>query len=76
MAIEKTKQQQKQFKAKDVEKAQEVQAAYIAGMTKTAQILTSQLRDVAQDFCLEVWNKALNVARVMLLGLMLLGGSV
>ena len=33
-------------------------------MTKTAQSLIAQLRDVAQAFCLEVWNEALNVVGV------------
>lgn len=40
------------------------QVAYDAGMTKTAQSLTTQLRDVARAFCLEVWGLALNVARI------------
>ena len=50
------KQLQKQLKAKDVEKAKVEQAAYDASMTKTAQSLTSQLRDIARAFCLEVWG--------------------
>lgn len=33
-------------------------------ITKTAQSLTAQLKDVAQAFCLEVWNEALNAAGV------------
>ena len=33
-------------------------------MTKTAQSLTAQLRDVAWAFCIEIWGKALNAARV------------
>ena len=41
MAIEKTKQQQKQLEAKDAEKAKAEQAAYDAGMTKIAQNLTT-----------------------------------
>ena len=40
------------------------QAAYNASMTKTAQSLTTQFRDIAWAFCLEVWGKALNAARV------------
>ena len=40
------------------------QAAYDASMTKTAQNLTAQLRDVARAFCLEVWGEALNAAGV------------
>lgn len=50
------KQLQKQLKVKDVEKAKVEQADYDSGMTKTAQSLTSQLRDVARAFCLEVWG--------------------
>ena len=34
------------------------------GMTKTAQSLTAQLRDVARAFCLEVWGQALTTAGV------------
>lgn len=33
-------------------------------MTKTAQSLTTQLRDVAQTFCAEVEREVLNAARV------------
>ena len=33
-------------------------------MTKTAQSLTTQLRDVARAFCLEVWDKALIIVGV------------
>ena len=50
------KQLQKQLKAKDVEKAKVEQADYDSGMTKTAQSLTSQLRDIARAFCLEEWG--------------------
>ena len=32
------------------------QAAYDAGITKTTQSLTTQLKDVAQAFYLEVWG--------------------
>lgn len=64
LAIEKTKQQQKQLKGKDAEKAKDEQAVYDAGMTKTTQSLTAQLRDVARVFCVEVWNEALNSIRV------------
>ena len=42
LAMEKTKQQQKQLEDKDV------------GMTKTTQSLTAQLQDVAWAFCAEV----------------------
>ena len=41
------KQLQKQLKAKDAEKVKVEQTAYNAGMTKTAESLTAQLRDVA-----------------------------
>ena len=34
-------------------------------MTKTAQSLTAQLKDVARTFCVEVWSKALNTTGVM-----------
>ena len=64
LAIEKTKQQQKPLKAKDVEKAKVEQVAYDAGMTKTAQSLIAQLRDIAWAFCLEVWVEAFNTAGV------------
>ena len=40
------------------------QAAYDAGMTKTAQSLTAQLRDVARAFYLEVQGEALDAAGV------------
>ena len=48
------KQLQKQLEAKDAEKAKAEQAAYDAGMTKTTESLTAQLRDVVRAFCLEV----------------------
>lgn len=64
MAIEQTKLQQKQLEGKDTEKVKAEQATYNAGMTKTAQSLTAQLRDVAQAFCVEVCGDALNVAGV------------
>ena len=54
LAMEKTKQQQKQLEDKDAEKAKAEQAAYDARKTKTAQSLTAQLKDVAQAFCVEV----------------------
>ena len=63
--MEKTKQQQKQLEDKDCERAKAEQAAYNAGMTKTTQSLTAQLRDVAWTFCAEVWSEALNTAGVM-----------
>lgn len=43
LAIEKTKQQQKQLEEKDAERIKAEQAAYDAGMTKTAQSLATQL---------------------------------
>lgn len=64
LAIIKTKQQYKQLEAKDVEMAKSKQVAYDAGMTKTAQSLTAQLRVIARAFYLEVWGEALNAARV------------
>ena len=33
-------------------------------MTKVAESLIAQLRDVARAFCLEVWGQALNAAGV------------
>ena len=60
----KVKQQQKQLKVKDAEKAKAKQAAYDLSMTKTAQYLTAQLKDVAQAFCLEIWGQALTAAGV------------
>ena len=44
--------------------AQAEQAAYDAGMTKTTESLTVQLRDIARAFCLEVWSQALSAAGV------------
>ena len=38
---------QKQLEAKDAEKAKAEQTVYDAGMTKMAESLTAQLRDVA-----------------------------
>ena len=64
LAMEKTKQQQKLLKDKDAERAKAEQAAYDAGMTKTTQSLTAQLRDVACTFCVKVQSKAFNIARV------------
>ena len=58
------KQLNKQLEAKEAEKTQAKQAAYDAGMTKAAESLTAQLRDVACAFCLEVWGQALNAARI------------
>lgn len=48
------KQANKQLEAKEKEKAEAKQAAYDAGITKAAESLTTQLRDVAHAFCLEV----------------------
>lgn len=59
-----TKQQQKQLEAKDEEKAKAEQAGYDAGMTKTTQSLTTQLRDIALAFFLEVQGQALTAAGV------------
>ena len=40
------------------------QEGYDASMTKTAQSLTFQLKDVAPAFYLEVWGEALNAVGV------------
>ena len=37
---------------------------YDVGMTEAVESLTTQLRDVAQAFCLEVWGQALNAVGV------------
>ena len=58
------KQLQKQLQAKDVKKAKAEQAAYDVGMTKMAESLTVQLKDVARAFCLEVQGQALSAAGV------------
>jgi len=58
------KQANKQLETKEKEKVEAEQVAYDAGMTKTAESLTAQLRDVAHAFCLKVWGQALNVAGV------------
>ena len=63
--MEKTKQQKKQLEDKDAKRAKAKQAAYDAGMIKTTQSLTAQLKDVARTFCAEVWSEFLNVAGVM-----------
>ena len=64
LANEQIRRQQKQLKGKDVERAKAKQMAYDDGMTKTAQSLTAQLRDVARAFCLEVQGEALNAVGV------------
>ena len=64
LAMVKLKQQQKQLKAKDVEKAKAKQVAYDAGITKNAQSLTAQLWDIARAFCLELWGQALTIAGI------------
>ena len=58
------KQIKKQLETKEAEKAKVEQAAYDAGMTKEVESLTSQLRDVARAFYLEVWGQALNAVGV------------
>lgn len=58
------KQLQKQLEAKDAEKAKAEQVAYDVGMTKMAESLTTQLKDVARAFCLEVWGQTLTAAGV------------
>lgn len=62
--MEKTKQQQKQLEDKDAKKAKAKEATHDAGMTKIAQSLTTQLRDVAWAFYAEVCSEALSVAGV------------
>ena len=58
------KQIKKQLETKEAEKAKVEQAAYDAGMTKEVESLTSQLRDVARAFYLEVWGQALDAVGV------------
>ena len=58
------KQTKKKLEAKEAEMSKAKQAIYDAGVTKTAESLTAQFRDVAQTFYLEVWGQALNAARV------------
>ena len=58
------KQTKKQLETKEAEISQAEHAAYDAGMTKAAESLTAQLREVARAFCLEVQDQALNAARV------------
>lgn len=58
------KQTKKQLETKKAEKSQAEKAAYNASMTKAVECLTTQLRDVARAFCLEMWGQALNAARV------------
>ena len=60
MAKEQIKLQQKELEGNDAKKAKAEQVAYDAGMTKTTQSLTAQLRDVARAFYLEVWGEAIN----------------
>ena len=60
LAKEQIKLQQKELEGNDAEKAKAEQVAYDAGMTKTTQSLTAQLRDVARAFYLEVWGEAIN----------------
>lgn len=57
LAVVELKQTKKKLEAKEVEMSQAEQAAYKAGMTKATERLTTQLRDVAQAFCLEVWGQ-------------------
>ena len=48
----------------NAKKAKAEQATYDVDMTKTTQSLTTQLRDVARAFCVEVWSEALNVVGI------------
>lgn len=54
LTVVELKQTQKQLEDKEKEKAVAEQAAYDAGMKKTAESLTAQLKDVTRAFCLEV----------------------
>ena len=58
------KQTKKQLEAQEAKKAQAEQATYDVSMTKVAESLTAQLRDVARAFCLEVQGQALNAVGV------------
>ena len=58
------KQANKQLETKEKEKAEAEQVAFDTGMTEAAEILTTQLRDVARAFCLDLWGQALNVTGV------------
>lgn len=64
LAIEQTKFHHKQHEGKDAKKGKAEQVTYDAGMTKIAQSLVAQLKDVSRAFCLEVWGEAFNAARV------------
>ena len=54
LTVVELKQAKKQLEAKEAKKSQVEQATYDASMTKAAESLTAQLRDVIQAFCLEV----------------------
>ena len=54
LTVVELKQLNKQLEAKKAKKAQAEQAAYDASITKTAESLIAQLRDVAHAFCLKV----------------------
>ena len=62
--LKQAKKQLENKEAKEAKKSQAEQATYDAGMTKVPESLTTQLRDVAWAFCLEVWGQDLSVTRV------------
>ena len=64
LTVVELKQAKKQLKAKETEKSQAKQAAYDTSMTKAAESLIAQLRDITWAFCLEVWGQALSAVGV------------
>ena len=64
MTMVELKQTKKKLDDKAAEMAKAEQAAYDAGMTKIAESLTAQLRDVARAFYLEMWGQARTLAGV------------
>ena len=62
LTIIELKQANKQLEKMEKEKTEIEQVAYDVGMTKAAESLTTQLRDVARAFCLEVWGQALTAS--------------
>ena len=56
LIIVELKQANKQLETKEKEKAEAKQVAYDVRMTKAADSLTAQLRDVACAFYLKVWG--------------------
>ena len=58
------KQTKKQLETKEAEKSQAELAAHDVGMTKAAESLIAQLKDVTRAFFLEVWGQALSAVGV------------